>query len=279
MITQLIRASEAPIALIENWLKPFLLLGIRLYIFYVFFRSGLTKLADWDTTLALFTDEYHVPLLPPALAAVMGAGGELLLSPLFALGIASRFAAVGLFVVNLMAPPVVLTSVELTAESVGEAGRAGRTLTHPDLDASVRLGPGRTSITVRFAALDFTAPARNRYRYIMEGYDDAWHETGADDRRATYETRFLDHMMSISSAVVIVCYTMFTIWPTTVAVHGNGDLIYTVPFVIYGVFRYQWAIYHGGTSGDPGDFVWRDRPLMAAIVLWGLSCVAFVYGG
>jgi len=89
-------------------------------------------------------------------------------------------------VVNLMAPPVVLTSVELTAESVGEAGRAGRTLTHPDLDASVRLGPGRTSITVRFAALDFTAPARNRYRYIMEGYDDAWHETGADDRRATY---------------------------------------------------------------------------------------------
>jgi len=103
MITQLIRASEVPIAFIESWLKPFLLLGIRLYIFYVFFRSGLTKVADWDTTLALFTDEYHVPLLPPALAAVMGAGGELLLSPLLALGIASRFAAAGLFVVNLMA--------------------------------------------------------------------------------------------------------------------------------------------------------------------------------
>jgi 4-hydroxybenzoate polyprenyltransferase len=99
-----------------------------------------------------------------------------------------------------------------------------------------------------------------------------------DDRRATYETRFLDHMMSISSAVVIVCYTMFTLWPTTVAVHGTDDLIYTVPFVIYGVFRYQWAIYHGGTSGDPGDFVWRDRPLMAAIVLWGLACLVLVYG-
>lgn len=99
-----------------------------------------------------------------------------------------------------------------------------------------------------------------------------------DDRRAGYETRFLDHMMSVSSAVVIVCYSMFTVWPSTVAIHGTDRLIYTVPFVIYGVFRYQWAIYHGGTSGDPGAFVWRDRPLMAAIVLWGLACLTLLYG-
>ncbi|MGH1552230.1 hypothetical protein ACRAWF_08995 [Streptomyces sp. L7] len=41
----------------------------RAYLFYVFFRSGLTKLHDWDTTVLLFTEEYKVPLLPPALAA------------------------------------------------------------------------------------------------------------------------------------------------------------------------------------------------------------------
>ena len=47
-------------------------LGIRLYLSKVFFRSGLTKIRDWDTTLTLFRDEYHVPVLPPELAAVMG---------------------------------------------------------------------------------------------------------------------------------------------------------------------------------------------------------------
>lgn len=99
--TAMLRADK-PIALIEL-LQPVLLLAIRLYIGWVFFRSGLTKIDDWDTTIALFTDEYHVPLLPPALAAIMGAAGELLLTPLLVVGLAGRFAALGLFVVNSMA--------------------------------------------------------------------------------------------------------------------------------------------------------------------------------
>src|SRR3546814_13303357 len=56
----------------------------------------LTKIADWDTTLALFQDEYHVPLLPTQLAAVMGTGGELVLPVLLVLGLFRRFAALGL---------------------------------------------------------------------------------------------------------------------------------------------------------------------------------------
>jgi putative oxidoreductase len=94
--------ADKPIALIEM-LQPVLLLALRLYIGWVFIRSGLTKIDDWSTTIALFTDEYHVPLLPPAFAAAMGATGELLLSPLLVLGLAGRFAALGLFVVNAMA--------------------------------------------------------------------------------------------------------------------------------------------------------------------------------
>jgi 4-hydroxybenzoate polyprenyltransferase len=140
--------------------------------------------------------------------------------------------------------------------------------------AAMPIDPSAWILLCTFVLALFLGFGKRRFE-LVEGVTVG---TLMDDRRATYETRFLDHMMSISSAVVIVCYTMFTIWPTTVAVHGTDDLIYTVPFVIYGVFRYQWAIYHGGTSGDPGDFVWRDRPLMAAIVLWGLACLLLVYG-
>jgi putative oxidoreductase len=69
----------------------------------VFFASGLTKLRDWETTVALFTDEYAVPLLPPAMAALMGTAGELVLPVLLVLGLGGRFAAMGLFVVNAVA--------------------------------------------------------------------------------------------------------------------------------------------------------------------------------
>lgn len=84
-------------------LQPVAALAARLYVAYAFFLAGLTKLRDWDTTLALFTDEYKVPLLPPAWAAVMGTGGELVLPVLLALGLAGRFAALGLSVVNVVA--------------------------------------------------------------------------------------------------------------------------------------------------------------------------------
>jgi putative oxidoreductase len=84
-------------------LQPLALLAARLYVAQVFFLSGLTKLRDWDITLALFADEYRVPLLPPALAAWLGTGGELLLPMLLALGLCGRLAAAGLFVVNAVA--------------------------------------------------------------------------------------------------------------------------------------------------------------------------------
>ncbi len=84
-------------------LQPLAALAARVYMAQVFFLSGLTKLRDWDTTLLLFTEEYKVPLLPPALAAVMGTAGEIVLPVLLLLGLGGRFAALGLSVVNVMA--------------------------------------------------------------------------------------------------------------------------------------------------------------------------------
>lgn len=75
----------------------------RLYIAKVFFMSGLVKIRDWETTLFLFREEYHVPLLPPELAASLAAFGELVLPVLLVVGLATRFAASGLFVLNTVA--------------------------------------------------------------------------------------------------------------------------------------------------------------------------------
>jgi putative oxidoreductase len=83
--------------------QPAAALAARIYLAQVFFLSGLTKIRDWDTTLLLFTEEYRVPLLSPQLAAIAGTFGELVLPVLLLLGLAGRFAALGLSVVNVVA--------------------------------------------------------------------------------------------------------------------------------------------------------------------------------
>lgn len=86
-----------------EYLAPLFDLGLRLLLANVFFKSGLTKIQNWDSTLYLFNEVYSVPLLPPEFAACLAAGAELGLSMLLVLGLFGRFAAAGLSVLNVVA--------------------------------------------------------------------------------------------------------------------------------------------------------------------------------
>ena len=86
-----------------NALQPVLLLATRWYVSWQFLKSGWLKVTSWDSTLDLFRDEYHVPLLPPEVAAVAGASGELFFPTLLVLGLGGRIGPLGLFAVNAMA--------------------------------------------------------------------------------------------------------------------------------------------------------------------------------
>jgi putative oxidoreductase len=88
---------------ITIWAGSALSLALRWYVGWQFFKSGMVKLSDWNSTLMLFQYEYQVPLLPPHLAAWLGAGSELLLPALLFAGLATRPAALALFCVNLTA--------------------------------------------------------------------------------------------------------------------------------------------------------------------------------
>ena len=119
-------------------LSPLVDLGVRLFIASVFFKSGLTKIANWDSTLALFDNEYAVPLLPSALAALLGTSVELCGPVLLALGLGTRFAAFVLFVFNIIA---VISYADLSAAGLKDHQTWGLlilvTLVH---------GPGRLSL-------------------------------------------------------------------------------------------------------------------------------------
>jgi len=78
-------------------------LVLRIWVGKVFFMSGLVKIASWSATIGLFENEYHVPLLPPNVAAVMGTAAELGLPVFLVLGLGGRFAAAAMFVFNIIA--------------------------------------------------------------------------------------------------------------------------------------------------------------------------------
>jgi putative oxidoreductase len=82
---------------------PFLLLFCRFWVAWIFFNSGLTKIATWDSTLYLFEYEYVVPLLPWEMAAYLGTAAELILPVFLALGLVTRPMALALFGFNIIA--------------------------------------------------------------------------------------------------------------------------------------------------------------------------------
>ena len=137
-------ALRTPLALARRaigWLEqlqPLAQLAARCFVAQAFFLSGLTKLRDWDTTLALFADEYRVPLLSPDVAAVLGTAAELALPVLLAIGLAGRFAAAGLFVVNVVA---VWSLAEIAPAALGQHQLWGTLLL-----ALLLWGPGRWSV-------------------------------------------------------------------------------------------------------------------------------------
>jgi len=88
---------------LPEYLAPLLDIALRLLLADVFFKSGLTKIQSWNSTLYLFNDVYAVPLLSPELAAYLATGAELGLSVLLVAGLFGRFAASGLFILNIVA--------------------------------------------------------------------------------------------------------------------------------------------------------------------------------
>ncbi|EGA64719.1 DoxX family protein [Vibrio brasiliensis] len=102
-ISNLLERYDQWVGKLQIGFVPLLLLFCRLWVAWVFFNSGLTKIASWDSTLYLFEYEYQVPLLPWTLAAYMGTAAELILPVFVAIGLLTRPMAAILFVFNIIA--------------------------------------------------------------------------------------------------------------------------------------------------------------------------------
>jgi putative oxidoreductase len=144
-VTSSIDRANATADRFASWLASPLLLALRVYVAWQFLKSGWLKLSNWESTLYLFQEEYHVPLLSPAVAAVAGTAGELVFPLLLIIGLLTRYAAAGLFAVNVVAV-VAYAHVLL---SVGfEAAIGQHYLWGVMLLAIAVFGPGRWALDV-----------------------------------------------------------------------------------------------------------------------------------
>jgi 4-hydroxybenzoate polyprenyltransferase len=83
-----------------------------------------------------------------------------------------------------------------------------------------------------------------------------------------YQPVLLDKMIVITATCVILSYSLYTMSPSTILAHHTESLIYTVPFVIYGIFRYIYSLHRQSAGGDPALQIFRDPHLLLAIVGW-----------
>ena len=120
------------------FLAPVFDLGIRVWVSWVFFKSGLTKIQSWDSTLMLFQYEYAVPLLPPVAAAYLGTAAELVLPVFLTLGLAGRLVALALFAFNAVAV--------ISYPDISPAGIQQHYVWGTMLLVTLFHGPGRLSI-------------------------------------------------------------------------------------------------------------------------------------
>ena len=119
----------------------------------------------------------------------------------------------------------------------------------------------------------FLGIAKRRQELVLLAGDSVRHRRVLDD----YTIPWLDQAGTMVSAATIVAYALYTVAPETQARFGTDRLIYTLPFVIYGILRYLHLVHEGDRTGNPAGALLGDRPLLFCLAGWILTCAAIIY--
>ncbi len=120
----------------------------------------------------------------------------------------------------------------------------------------------------------FLALGKRRHEYLTLHGDAAAHRPIL----AEYSEGFLDQMIAVVTASTVTAYALYTMSPETVAKFHSRLLPLTLPFVLYGIFRYLYLLYRRQLGGNPSDLFLSDRALIVNTLCWMLALVAILYG-
>ena len=92
-----------------------------------------------------------------------------------------------------------------------------------------------------------------------------------------YDPYLLDQMIGVVAAATMVAYIIYCASPETHAYFGTEWMVLTTPFPVYGLFRYLYLVHRKAGGGSPSDMLLEDRPLLACVLLWGITSVLIIY--
>jgi 4-hydroxybenzoate polyprenyltransferase len=119
----------------------------------------------------------------------------------------------------------------------------------------------------------FLALSKRRHELVLLSEDATKHRTNL----AEYSPYLLDQMIGVVTASCVLAYTLYTVSEETVAKFHTDKLSFTVPFVIFGIFRYLYLIHQKNEGGSPSIHLYSDKPLLVSIILWVVACVGIIY--
>ena len=120
----------------------------------------------------------------------------------------------------------------------------------------------------------FLALSKRRHELVLLA-------NGATSHRrilAEYSPYLLDQMIAVVSASTIVAYAFYTVSPETVQKFGTDRLMLTLPFPLYGIFRYLYLVHLKEGGGSPTDMLLTDKPLLLCVALWTVAVAIIIYG-
>lgn len=121
----------------------------------------------------------------------------------------------------------------------------------------------------------FLALAKRRHELVLLGEGEAGNHRTVLSQYSPY---LLDQMMGVITGGTLLSYMLYCISPETIEKFQTDRLIYTFPFVLYGIFRYLYLIHKNNQGGAPEKVLVSDSPLLVSVVLWGMSCMLIIYG-
>ena len=119
----------------------------------------------------------------------------------------------------------------------------------------------------------FIAMSKRRHELVLLEENASAHRASLTE----YSPYLLDQMIAVVTASTVMGYTLYTVDQDTVAKFGTDHLVYTVPFVVFGIFRYLYLIHQKGEGGDPDRIVISDRPFLINFLLWAVVVALAIY--
>lgn len=194
---------------------------------------------------------------------VVALAGAFALGPRFFLVAASYLALLALY----SGPLKHIVIIDVLTIAVGFVLRAVAGAVAVDVDISHWL----LVCTILLAL--FISLAKRRHELLLLADGAAGHRPILGE----YTPYLLDQMIAVVTASTLVAYVFYTISPETEQKFGTHWLGLTVPFPLYGIFRYLYLVHQREGGGSPADLLLTDRPLLVCVTLWALSVVLIIY--